>query len=41
VAAGWASCNVLADEQAQVIRKENVLGSLSQMATQVRQRLGE
>ena len=33
--------DILADEQAQVARKEDVLGSLSQMATQVRQRLGE
>ena len=33
--------DILADEQAQVVRKEDVLGSLSQMATQVRQRLGE
>ena len=33
--------NILADEQAQVARKEDVLGSLSQMATQVRQKLGE
>jgi eukaryotic-like serine/threonine-protein kinase len=31
----------VADEQAQVARKEDVLGSLSQMATQVRQKLGE
>ena len=36
-----ATGDILADEQAQVARKENVLGSLSQMATQVRQRLGE
>jgi tRNA A-37 threonylcarbamoyl transferase component Bud32 len=33
--------DVLADEQAQVARKEDVLGSLSQMATRVRQQLGE
>jgi tetratricopeptide (TPR) repeat protein/predicted Ser/Thr protein kinase len=33
--------DILADEQAQVARKEEVLGSLSVMATQVRQRLGE
>ncbi len=33
--------DILADEQTQVARKEEVLGSLSQMATQVRQRLGE
>jgi eukaryotic-like serine/threonine-protein kinase len=33
--------DVLADEQAQVARKEDVLGSLSQMAAQVRERLGE
>jgi serine/threonine protein kinase len=33
--------DILADEQAQVARKEDVLGSLSQMATQVRERLGE
>ena len=33
--------DILADEQAQVARKEDVLGSLSEMATQVRQRLGE
>jgi eukaryotic-like serine/threonine-protein kinase len=33
--------DVVADEQAQVARKEDVLGSLSQMATQVRQKLGE
>ena len=36
-----ATGDVLADEQAQVARKEDVLGSLSQMATQVRERLGE
>ena len=36
-----ATGDILADEQAQVARKEDVLGSLSQMATQVRQRLGE
>ncbi|HMF61109.1 MAG TPA: tetratricopeptide repeat protein, partial [Vicinamibacterales bacterium] len=36
-----ATGDVLADEQAQVARKEDVLGSLSEMATQVRQRLGE
>ncbi len=33
--------DILADEQTQVARKEEVLGSLSQMATQVRERLGE
>ena len=33
--------DILADEQAQVARKEDVLGSLSRMATQVRGRLGE
>ena len=33
--------DILADEQAQVARKEDVLASLSQMATQVRERLGE
>ena len=33
--------DILADEQAQVTRKEDVLGSLSEMATQVRGRLGE
>jgi serine/threonine protein kinase/tetratricopeptide (TPR) repeat protein len=33
--------DILADEQAQVARKEDVLGSLSEMATQVRERLGE
>ena len=33
--------DTLADEQAQVARKEDVLGSLSQMATKVRERLGE
>ena len=33
--------DIVADEQAQVARKEDVLGSLSQMATQVRERLGE
>jgi serine/threonine protein kinase len=33
--------DILADEQAQVARKEDVLGSLSRMATQVRTRLGE
>ena len=31
----------LADEQSQVARKEDVLGSLSQMASRVRERLGE
>jgi eukaryotic-like serine/threonine-protein kinase len=36
-----ATGDILADEQAQVVRKEDVFGSLSQMATQVRQRLGE
>jgi eukaryotic-like serine/threonine-protein kinase len=36
-----ATGDTLADEQAQVARKEDVLGALSQMATQVRQRLGE
>ncbi|MEQ1911157.1 MAG: tetratricopeptide repeat protein, partial [Vicinamibacterales bacterium] len=36
-----ATGDIIADEQAQVARKEDVLGSLSQMATQVRQRLGE
>jgi eukaryotic-like serine/threonine-protein kinase len=36
-----ATGDTLADEQAQVARKEDVLGSLSQMATQVRQKLGE
>jgi serine/threonine protein kinase/tetratricopeptide (TPR) repeat protein len=36
-----ATGDILADEQAQVARKEDVLGSLSEMATQVRQRLGE
>ncbi len=36
-----ATGDVLADEQAQVARKEDVLGSLSEMATQVRKRLGE
>jgi tetratricopeptide (TPR) repeat protein/predicted Ser/Thr protein kinase len=36
-----ATGDILADEQAQVARKEDVFGSLSQMATQVRQRLGE
>ena len=36
-----ATGDILADEQAQVARKEDVLGSLSQMATQVRERLGE
>ena len=36
-----ATGDILADEQAQVARKEDVLGSLSQMATEVRQRLGE
>ena len=36
-----ATGDILADEQAQVARKEDVLGSLSQMASQVRQRLGE
>jgi tetratricopeptide (TPR) repeat protein/predicted Ser/Thr protein kinase len=33
--------DIVADEQAQVARKEDVLGSLSQVATQVRQKLGE
>ena len=33
--------DILADEQAQVARKEDALGSLSQMVTQVRERLGE
>jgi serine/threonine protein kinase len=33
--------DVLADEQAQVARKEDVLSSLSQMASRVRERLGE
>ena len=33
--------DIVADEQAQVARKEDVLGSLSQIATQVRERLGE
>ena len=33
--------DILADEQAQVARKEDVLGALSQMTTQVRERLGE
>src|SRR6185436_14525534 len=36
-----ATGDIVADEQAQVARKEDVLGSLSQMATQVRQKLGE
>ena len=36
-----ATGDVLADEQAQAARKEDVLGSLSQMVTQVRERLGE
>ena len=36
-----ATGDILADEQAQVARKEDVLGSLSQMATGVRERLGE
>jgi tetratricopeptide (TPR) repeat protein len=36
-----ATGDILANEQAQVARQEDVLGSLSQMATQVRQRLGE
>ena len=36
-----ATGDILADEQAQVARKEDVLGSLSEMATQVRERLGE
>src|SRR5688572_12173251 len=40
-ATNCATGDILADEQAQVARKEDVLGSLSQMATQVRQRLGE
>ena len=33
--------DIFADEQTQVARKEDVLGSLSQMANQVRERLGE
>jgi serine/threonine protein kinase/tetratricopeptide (TPR) repeat protein len=33
--------DILADEQAQAARKEDVLGALSQMATRVRERLGE
>jgi serine/threonine protein kinase len=36
-----ATGDVLSDEQAQVTRKEDVLASLSQMATQVPERLGE
>jgi tetratricopeptide (TPR) repeat protein len=36
-----ATGDIVSDEQAQVARKEDVLGSLSQMATQVRQKLGE
>ncbi len=36
-----SSDEILADEQSQVARKEDVLGSLSQMATRVRERLGE
>ena len=36
-----ATGDILADEQAQAARKEDVLGALSQMATQFRQRLGE
>jgi tetratricopeptide (TPR) repeat protein len=36
-----ATGDVLADEQAQAARKEDVLGALSQMVTQVRERLGE
>ncbi|MEO5739520.1 MAG: protein kinase, partial [Vicinamibacterales bacterium] len=36
-----ATGDILADQQVQVARKEDVLGSLSQMATQVRERLGE
>ena len=36
-----ATGDILASEQAQVPRKEDVLASLSQMATLVRQRLGE
>jgi tetratricopeptide (TPR) repeat protein/predicted Ser/Thr protein kinase len=36
-----ATGDTIADEQAQVARKEDVLASLSQMATQVRERLGE
>jgi eukaryotic-like serine/threonine-protein kinase len=36
-----ATGDTLADEQAQVARKEDVLGALSRMATQVRERLGE
>ncbi len=39
--ASLGSQYILADEQAQVARKEDVLGSLSRMATQVRERLGE
>jgi serine/threonine protein kinase len=33
--------DILADEQSQVSRKEEVLGALGQMATRVRERLGE
>jgi len=33
--------DILADEQSQVARKEDVLGALSQMASRVRERLGE
>ena len=33
--------DILADEQVQVARKEDVLGALSEMTTQVRERLGE
>jgi serine/threonine protein kinase len=40
-ATNCATGDILADEQAQVSRKEDVLPSLSQMATQVRQQLGE
>jgi tetratricopeptide (TPR) repeat protein len=36
-----ATGDILADEQSQVARKEDVLGSLSQMASRVRERLGE
>jgi serine/threonine protein kinase/tetratricopeptide (TPR) repeat protein len=36
-----ATGDTIADEQAQVARKEDVLGSLSRLATQVRERLGE
>jgi serine/threonine protein kinase len=40
-ATNCATGDILADEQAQVPRKEDVLGALSQMATQVRPKLGE